>query len=547
MSSILTRVPRSLAAIGTMLVLLLVLAACGASPTPDASGPDAPLDALADVPPDPGQAPDMPAVDAPWWDHGTGGDAEAFACPDEEGAGSGAGGTPDGFAACMPNCPYRDGACGSDGCGGVCGVCDDGQTCGADGRCEPCVPACAGRECGPDGCGGSCGGLGRRSLGGGGCADDATCVETATTAACRSTGPGSPLWSLPDVMAIGQPALTPDGKIVVVGYDNRVRAIQPAQGVVWEAPLPQQSQGAPVVGPDGTVYVADLGGTLHALAADGTPEWHATLPGYATGSVGLDAAGTLYLATTEETQACGRNRYVIRLHALAPDGSLRWSRVLWDRLGWLPVGGFAVGADGTVYVTRDEYTLEALTPDGEVAWTWTDPFERPLEGVPSLDPARGLLVSAGSDLVALTLAGTFRWEAQTGWPPPDAGAPAIAADGSAWVPASALVRVDAQGHATGRSDDGGGARTPSLATDGRVYGLSPGRVVALLPDLTLAWSVRFDDLGLAPPLLAPDGTLYVVADGLYALDTGGAGLCEACPWPMHQHDVAHTNRAGTTP
>lgn len=58
---------------------------------------------------------------------------------------------------CVPKC---DGVyCGgSDGCGGNCGVCGDGQAC-VKGRClpSPCTPSCDGKECGDDGCGGQCG------------------------------------------------------------------------------------------------------------------------------------------------------------------------------------------------------------------------------------------------------------------------------------------------------------------------------------------------------------------------------------------------------
>jgi hypothetical protein len=63
------------------------------------------------------------------------------------------------FAAdgCVPKC---DGVyCGgSDGCGGNCGTCGDGQAC-MRGRClpNPCTPQCDGKECGDDGCGGQCG------------------------------------------------------------------------------------------------------------------------------------------------------------------------------------------------------------------------------------------------------------------------------------------------------------------------------------------------------------------------------------------------------
>ncbi len=54
---------------------------------------------------------------------------------------------------CTPSCFGKE--CGSDGCGGVCGICQDGWAC-SGGECL-CEPECLGKECGPDGCGGSCG------------------------------------------------------------------------------------------------------------------------------------------------------------------------------------------------------------------------------------------------------------------------------------------------------------------------------------------------------------------------------------------------------
>jgi len=77
---------------------------------------------------------------------------------------------------CNKNCTNK--VCGSDGCGGVCGVCNELQFCNALGLCEClyeicngvcckenevcfnsscCLPDCIGKECGPDKCGGSCG------------------------------------------------------------------------------------------------------------------------------------------------------------------------------------------------------------------------------------------------------------------------------------------------------------------------------------------------------------------------------------------------------
>ncbi|MBU1897841.1 hypothetical protein KKB55_08810, partial [Myxococcota bacterium] len=55
-----------------------------------------------------------------------------------------------GRCACVPSCVAR--SCGSDGCGGLCGVCRGDARCEA-GRCV-CTPRCKGRQCGGDGCGG---------------------------------------------------------------------------------------------------------------------------------------------------------------------------------------------------------------------------------------------------------------------------------------------------------------------------------------------------------------------------------------------------------
>ena len=59
-------------------------------------------------------------------------------------------------SSCTPNCTGK--TCGSDGCGGSCGVCASGSVCNASGQCATnCTPNCTGKTCGSDGCGGSCG------------------------------------------------------------------------------------------------------------------------------------------------------------------------------------------------------------------------------------------------------------------------------------------------------------------------------------------------------------------------------------------------------
>jgi len=56
-----------------------------------------------------------------------------------------------------PQCDCYDKECGPDGCGGVCGECQDGWSCTLDGACIECTPDCEGKECGDNGCEGLCG------------------------------------------------------------------------------------------------------------------------------------------------------------------------------------------------------------------------------------------------------------------------------------------------------------------------------------------------------------------------------------------------------
>jgi hypothetical protein len=93
------------------------------------------------------------------------GDCEGKECG-SDGCGGSCGACEDGFVCgggdtcvedtCEADCVGKD--CGDDGCGGSCGECADGEECSMAGLCgEICVPDCEGKECGDDGCEGSCG------------------------------------------------------------------------------------------------------------------------------------------------------------------------------------------------------------------------------------------------------------------------------------------------------------------------------------------------------------------------------------------------------
>lgn len=123
----------------------------------------------------------------------------------------------------------------------------------------------------------------------------------------------------------------------------------------------------PTVAPDGTVYVGDASGFVYAVSPAGAVRWihDATRASGAAGAtanegpVARAADGTLYVAV----QPLGP---IPELHALAPEGALRWIHRSAVQ-GWT-VAGPAVAPSGDVLVVRTGVTAEAITPSGSTRW-----------------------------------------------------------------------------------------------------------------------------------------------------------------------------------
>lgn len=147
--------------------------------------------------------------------------------------------------ACRPLCEGR--ACGSDGCGGVCGSCATGATCDeSTGQCPgSCSPRCDERQCGPDGCGGSCGGCAT-----GVCDQSGACVECLTDEDCL--GHAVETHCDPDSTQCVRPA-GPDAGTTDAGIPFPPDASTPPlrdAGVRQDAAAPPGPDAGPPPGPD---------------------------------------------------------------------------------------------------------------------------------------------------------------------------------------------------------------------------------------------------------------------------------------------------------
>lgn len=190
--------------------------------------------------------------------------------------------------------------------------------------------------------------------------------------------------------------------------------------------------------------------------------------------------GTLYLHTRTGVVAVG------------VDGQRKWA--------WKSEQGFgllALGRHGQIYVAG-ETELTALDSLGRLLWRF--PLERGSLAPPLVGQGGVIYVSTGPGLLAVTSEGKLKWEYNwrqpIGWP----------------------------------------VETPR----GDLLVTTPGRLRAVRPDGTEAWSVQFRGRMMNTPVSVDrDGTIYYRgADRLYVLDDQGQTLAEYPVGPAGIYNLA---------
>lgn len=143
------------------------------------------------------------------------------------------------------------------------------------------------------------------------------------------------------------------------------------------------------IGADSTLYSGYE--RLYAWSADGTIKWMYDVGRdiyYTPPVIGDD--GTIYVIFDES-----------RLHAINPDGTLKWKAIPLRIGRELP----AIGADGTVYVISEGEGLCALnSEDGTIKWM----YEQYIYGSPIID-GDGTIYVEGKRLYAINPDGTLKW------------------------------------------------------------------------------------------------------------------------------------------
>jgi outer membrane protein assembly factor BamB len=402
---------------------------------------------------------------------------------------------------------------------------------------------------------------------------------------------GAKKWSVPlwDTYTVSSPALAADGSIyLVTGYTpDTITRFSPDGSGKWSTFLDTKQRLATrdaVLGPDGTAYflvrtVATNTCYLEAFDTKGIPKWQfQLLNGYCDGAPlpAVASDGTIYVVDRD------------RLRAVRPDGSSPWAFVA----GQLDVVAAtpAIGLDGSIYITAYDrsnpvaQSLIALRSDGTLRWRYD------LYGFPNAYPYAVVAGFGPSDNVYVTSSGdigveVYAVDAKTGieqWYRrfhaerlrPEMQL-VIGLDGTLYLPTEngTLFALDPADGSVRWQDSLKSGLTPYRAysppvvgADGTLYlhtYLYPGFPVppaggtlwAINPNGSRKWAfdtasaLDLDEPVAASPVIAPDGTLYVLSTGtpnseLLAIKTLSGGLAPSA-WPMFGHDPQHTGRLQT--
>ncbi len=206
---------------------------------------------------------------------------------------------------------------------------------------------------------------------------------------------GTTNWSMVSLGTVAaSPLLTPDGKVIVGGFDGYARAYSAADGtVLWEAATRDHIYSSPARELDGTLVQPSADGTIYDLSPiDGHVVWSFDAGTPIRSSPAIDGDGNVYVGGGDG-----------RLYVLRADGTLRWAMKLIDDprndLNSSPaLGANAVyigGESGQMFSVPYDWCLRAANaqdarcttsiaaaPDG-ASLAWITPFGVTLASAPT--------------------------------------------------------------------------------------------------------------------------------------------------------------------
>lgn len=320
------------------------------------------------------------------------------------------------------------------------------------------------------------------------------------------------MWSILDQIGVYTPAVMA-GRVVwgTPGTTKSIYCARASDGeILWSLPVVNGCGSSPVISPDGTVYVNDRAAILYALRlSDGEPIWTNVL-----------RYETYCQPTLDWPNVVTSGEAFSAIAGVEPlEGGLLWEFGMQRQPdGFNPIDGdnlFIGNYDRNIYcldkMTGEEkwrFTLNgvssgatAIGHDGTVYTCSNGGFAR----LYALDPDDGHEIWHVEFRDLFTSASVF-------------DPPIVDGDGTIYVPANTCCP-------------------------------SRGRIVAVSPEGEVLWIAEMPDTCASSPMLAPDGTLYVVCSDqyLYAFrDPISLSLTGVCPGALTvsvQHATANQDVA----
>ncbi|MBX3262402.1 MAG: PQQ-like beta-propeller repeat protein [Labilithrix sp.] len=208
-----------------------------------------------------------------------------------------------------------------------------------------------------------------------------------------------------------------DGTVYCGSFSDRLFALSPDGGQLWEKDLGSDIWAAVAIGPTGELYVG-AGSRLYALKRDGGESWSYATTGEVRCAAVVADDGTIYAGTLGS-----------RLHAVHPDGGPKWTTTTRGDVMWQALP--ALAKDGTIYAATSSW-LAAFDPaDGSMKWEVDTGV--PLRTAVVVDPDGDIYVGGDKKMFAYAPDGARRWEVDIGANPFGF---AIGRDGTVFVAAN---------------------------------------------------------------------------------------------------------------
>ncbi len=342
------------------------------------------------------------------------------------------------------------------------------------------------------------------------------------------------------------PALGPEGTIYLGTWAGDLIALNPEGTERWRFSMRYEIVSSPAIGTTGTVYVGCRDRRLYAVDNNGRKEWAFKTGGWVDASVAIGTNGTIYFGSWDK-----------KLYALNPDGSKQWEFIT----GGPVVSSAAIDAQGVIYFGSHDRKFYALNPDGSKRWDY------PTEGAITCSPA----VGAGGELYFTSVDGMFhavnpdgtrRWELRTGGI--TASSPVLGMDGTIFVSVN-------QTHCAITPDGkfkwqrplwndwqcpGGnvppeffGETAAAVLANGQVVFTGGDAYVMAVPGdngkLEWVWNYFLPGPSYSSPLVATNGTIYVLSTSLDFFALQRDVPLAATPWPMFRGNPQHTGRVNS--